>query len=282
MNEIPEYLYHYTNVESLAMILKNRSFRFSPLTVLDDLQEEQIKDNRKYGKYVFVSSWTGSPEESIPMWNMYTKKECGVKIKLKINPFKSYNDSIDNMMNAAGKGFGDDVEIEADIEPGAEKNIIPNEEFYNGSYMTMTMNPSKMLKKVEYTDDETKLIPEIEKHKNGKSFFGFGQIGIYKNKYWAFQDEWRYKIGFLPCSLNELMQGLKSGNHIGFSRVLRGMDLPFRYYYLKIDDEAFENMEITLSPLISDGNRVIVESLVKEYNSKAIVNESDLVGLLRF
>ena len=35
-----EYLFHYTNVEALALILKNRTIRFSSLDRMDDLQEK--------------------------------------------------------------------------------------------------------------------------------------------------------------------------------------------------------------------------------------------------
>lgn len=34
-----DYLYHYTNVETLALILANRTIRFNALNKMDDLQE---------------------------------------------------------------------------------------------------------------------------------------------------------------------------------------------------------------------------------------------------
>ena len=58
-----DYLFHYTSVESLALILKNKTFRFSPLSALDDLLEEKVKDSQKFGNYVFVSSWTDNKKE---------------------------------------------------------------------------------------------------------------------------------------------------------------------------------------------------------------------------
>ena len=41
MENCPDVLYHYTSVESLAMILSTKTFRLSPLSALDDLQEEK-------------------------------------------------------------------------------------------------------------------------------------------------------------------------------------------------------------------------------------------------
>lgn len=39
--EETKYLYHYTSLESLALILKNRTIRLNPLDKMDDLQEQK-------------------------------------------------------------------------------------------------------------------------------------------------------------------------------------------------------------------------------------------------
>lgn len=39
MENSPEYLYHYTNIETLALILANHTFRLTSLDQMDDLQE---------------------------------------------------------------------------------------------------------------------------------------------------------------------------------------------------------------------------------------------------
>ena len=62
-----DYLYHYTSLENLALILKNRTIRFSPLSKVDDLQESRSRDLKNVGRFVFVSCWTDEKEESIPM-----------------------------------------------------------------------------------------------------------------------------------------------------------------------------------------------------------------------
>lgn len=35
-NDYPEFLYHYTSIDSLALILKNRTIRFNSLINVDD------------------------------------------------------------------------------------------------------------------------------------------------------------------------------------------------------------------------------------------------------
>lgn len=51
-----EYLYHYTSIENLALILKNRTIRLNTLDKMDDLQEQKTRDVQNFGKFFFVSS----------------------------------------------------------------------------------------------------------------------------------------------------------------------------------------------------------------------------------
>ena len=65
------------------------------------------------------------------------------------------------------------------------------------------------------------------------------------------------------------------------NKILHGLEKqPFPYYDMTLDNEVFEDMEITMCPQISEGNRIIIRSLVDKYNQKAIVKESSLKGLI--
>ena len=77
-----EYLYHYTSIETLALILKNRTIRFNSLDKMDDLQEQKTADLQNIGQFCYISSWTDDDTESIPMWNMYASLNLGVRIKI--------------------------------------------------------------------------------------------------------------------------------------------------------------------------------------------------------
>ena len=66
--EIPEYLFHYTGISTLAMILESRKFKFNSLLNMDDIEEGMIADDLRFTKYCFVSSWTAEKQESISMW----------------------------------------------------------------------------------------------------------------------------------------------------------------------------------------------------------------------
>ncbi len=271
-----EYLYHYTNVSSLAMIFQNQNIKFNPLTVLDDSEEEIVKDKQRFGKYCFVSSWTDEKNESIPMWNMYTDLSDGVRIRLPKYPFQEYFLNIshlnkDSNYNVTGNGF---------------YTIIPPDEFINQNYFLSTYNQSQTLKKVNYTNKEDKLCPIIKSTLNGNTVVEFSKLGINKNEFWSFQSEWRYILNFFPFGYNEIQKEATENNNLGLLIKLdKASDLPFNYYFLKLKPEKFEQIKITLSPKINEGNRRIVELLVEKFIPNAnifdIISDSELTKKIR-
>lgn len=260
-----EYLYHYTNVSSLAMILKNKSIRFSPLSVLDDKEERMHNDSKNYSKYVFVSSWTDDEVESIPMWKMYTSSIEGVRIRLPKYPFCTYTMTVDDLRNEGFTG----------VEGSKLDIVIPFKEYVCSSYLLSNYVQEKTLIKVLYTDDLNKLNPKIVHNEQGINI-ELGKLGVYKNTYWEFQHEWRYILRFLPISLKHMMEEPNDENEM--IKVIECSNLPFDLYYLNINDEIFNKMEIMLSPQINEGNREIVRALVDKYNPSAKILESKLIG----
>ena len=69
-----EYLYRYTSLESLALILKSRQIRLNPLDKMDDLQEQKTADVENLGKFVFISSWTEESDEHSHVENVHRSK----------------------------------------------------------------------------------------------------------------------------------------------------------------------------------------------------------------
>ena len=259
-NTAPEYLYHYTNISSLALILKNRTIKFTPLHLLDDLEEAAIQDVHPYSRYCYVSSWTDDSQESIPMWKMYTNEIDGVRIKLPAYPFVNYH--VDEKYGFRCKSI-----------------VIPCETFFS-KFKDLLANPSQdgILHKVEYTEDTELLrpiimFPNVERIDWGRPHF----LGRHKNTAWAFQREWRYILTFVP------------GIHPGASPEMRDSlkdlqmkhDLLFDNLCLTINDNKFTDFEVMLSPKINAGNRDIVNLLVREYNPNAKIVESSLKDKLR-
>lgn len=86
-----DLLYHYTSIDTLALILKNKTICFNNLLNVDDLEEVGTQDMGNFGKYVNISCWTKDSKESIPLWNLYTQSMKVVRIGLPKFPFKKYH-----------------------------------------------------------------------------------------------------------------------------------------------------------------------------------------------
>ena len=93
---MPVTINHYTNLDVLSLILRNRTLRFTRLDQVDDREESNfISNGVNLGPYTFVSCWSEVKEENIPMWKMYTKGKWGVRLSLvKEGLFKTYVDDV--------------------------------------------------------------------------------------------------------------------------------------------------------------------------------------------
>lgn len=263
MGKMPEYLYQYTSIETLALILKNKTIRFNSLQNVDDLEEVQSGDIKNFGKFTFVSCWTDDENESIALWNMYTEKMKGVRIKLKSNCLK-------NEYNL--------------IKEQVDKNNLYIPTFKKGSILN---NVSKFqinldffeLRKVQYSDSLNKLNPEIiKKRDDGKYYTNIVGLGEWKRTQWRFQNEWRYII----YSYHKDIKAEEYSNKNDYIKdIERFTDIP-EGIYANITDEGFENMEIILGPNTTEADRIIVQALVDKYNNKiSVIEDSFLKGKVR-
>src|SRR5699024_6492802 len=72
--------YHYTSIETLALILKSKKLRFTRLDLLDDRKEiNGIPPLKHVG--VYVSCWTEKREESLAQWSLYTNMK-GIRLEM--------------------------------------------------------------------------------------------------------------------------------------------------------------------------------------------------------
>lgn len=263
MNE-PQYLYHYTSLETLALILENKTLAFNSLKNVDDIQEADTADVKDFGKYMYVSCWTDTERESIPMWNMYTPNMQGVRIKLSRFPFKKYH------YEPGQFNFKEPADSYIDFE----KTYKEYEYMVNAAYPELIP--------ITYTDDEELLFPKVrtcseeemqrylalEDMSGGNVSVGYRPtpVGRYKSKDWSFQHEWRYRLFLLPQSIKKL----KYGSFAEQQEIFRRMEnpntpLPCERFFLDLDPNSLTQMEIVLGPRMTDANRILARALLKEH-----------------
>ena len=275
MEEV-EYLYHYTSIESLALILKNQTIRLNPLDKMDDLQEQKTADVENLGKFIFVSSWTDDSKESIPMWKMYTNSTAGVRIKLRKNPFLRHGTYAKDIMEKVGIPLTPDSDPEGKID-----TFLDISEMMAKGYYSVQGFRGDILEKVQYTNDISKLEPTVILN-DGKSLqLSAGDLGRYKNTHWEFQKEWRYIMTFMSIDFKVGINAMLQLFQQSVIKMAQGKEQPpFRFYDLKIDPKHFAEMEIVCSPQMTAGNRILLETLVEKYNPTATIRESELLNLI--
>ncbi|OJV78763.1 MAG: hypothetical protein BGO34_02190 [Bacteroidia bacterium 44-10] len=274
-------VHHYTTIETLALILKNKTIRFNRLDKVDDLEESEYgisSADMKMGKYIFVSCWTKDNAENVALWGLYTRNK-GVRITLDEDMFVTYP------INETHKSY-----FRSFIEFGKD-------------YVIVTANNNAEILDIEYVDNLAQKVQEIGDFSvtpdNEKYTLKFANtFGNFKSKHWKFQKECRFKIIALPCKYSkdeEFLGSLASNqsflttasytlseifNSIS-SSFMEYQDISANYFDIPLNGTAFQNMEILLAPQSSEADKLIVEALIKSYCPTALLKESTLKGKIR-
>jgi hypothetical protein len=264
-------IHHYTNLETLALILSSRKLRFNRLDNVDDLEEGYVEsDGVKLGKYMFVSCWTENEEENIPLWKMYSGNGIGVRLSMEQDMFQDY--IITNLHLANGMRSS-----------GAILSKIPAKEFEQTNYFVQPIFDLKhgmFYRRIQYVDDVNEVTKDVVKREMLNEKFAnvniaWKEIGKYKHKRWAFQEESRFAIVIYPK--NPLLQtNMNEVGSIMLNALYNGEELAFDSYYLDLKPEILDNMTITLNPSVTDAQKILVESLCHKYAPSATIKESRL------
>jgi hypothetical protein len=252
------FLYHYTSIENLALILKNKTIRFKPLNTLDDLLEGICGDGFELRKSVFVSCWTGIERESIPFWNMYTPQMSGVRIRMPKRMFTDRSVIIDH----------------PNLTGSIQNSILKEEDHIKPDYFILPTH-NNYLQEVRYTDKEDLLFPKILHSDVNEITVNYGSIGLYKKTEWKFQKEWRYIIRVFPRKLDSMSKKIDLFEEIQ-EGINHKMDVPMPFLDVSISEDAFKDMSIMLGPKATGAQRIIVESLISQYNSTIKIEESQI------
>lgn len=251
-----EYLYHYTNLQSLALILKTKKIKFNSLINMDDKEEKLSQDVENGGKYCFVSSWTDDERELIPMWSLYSNM-AGLRIRMKRYPFVKYiwKDPLEPIQM---------IESYFDLDELKKMDIFPY------------IPEHDILYKVMYTNDNDKLMPELKEYVQNGYHINYESLGKFKRKAWEFQKEWRYILYVRPVRLSTYLKELTEGKREYKNSIENNVELKFSALYLSLREECLDDIEILCAPKMPIGDKVILDCLKEKYCPNAIIKESIL------
>ena len=275
-------LYHYTSIDSLACILKNKTIRFTRLDLLDDLEENIQSSGVNIGNYAFASCWTDDKEESIPLWKMYTENGIGVRLAVDSDMFMDYNNP--EKLTLSG------ITLSTNDSP-LSITKTPLEDFINPNIMLLPITSTEMnnqiFKKVEYVDnvyDRTKDCVKIVQGENNYSrvFIFHPHVGKYKNIRWAFQKEVRFVLLIFPGKQFSSTEAFpKEYEQWLFDVWTKNIPKTISHYDMHLKSDVIDTMEITLSPSMPISKQIIVEALVSQYAPHAKVSHSVLNPTVR-
>lgn len=274
-------IYHYTNVESLALILKSRKLRFTRLDGVDDVKEAQAHAGIEFGKFFFVSCWTLVGEESIPQWNMYSHEMQGVRLELPDYPFAA--DPLRPKPGWSG------IEWQGDLP-----SPLPFEDLWGPSYFVVPMFLMRehFAGEVEYVSDVSAMYARAVRREIGPSgqvslkIDGLSLLPRRKSAEWAFQREYRFSLFVLP-SLPIPPTGpgqskffANVGKHMS-DAFINNVDPGIRHVDVPLSEEALRRLVVRTGPLSTPGGRACVEAVVAQYAPQASIEQSALSGAIR-
>jgi hypothetical protein len=272
-------IFHYTSINTLALILESRKIRFNRLDRVDDLLESQTACGIGFGKYFFVSCWTKSEQENIPLWNMYTPEMKGIRIGLPDTPFHMSPLRAPRDWNA--------------VHSGSVLSPLTFDEMFSDTYciLPIFLTPAMFAGDVQYVED----VPKVYKENIQLTITGnTAQLELKnlpllprtKNSVWAFQREHRFALLITP-SIPVPPGGLgdptfleRFPNHL-ISSFLQNVDHGVNYFDLRLNDEALDRIQVTLGPFAEPADSLRVKSLISEYTASGVVSHSSLAGTIR-
>lgn len=228
-------IYHYTSIETLALILRNKTIRFSRLDKVDDPDEySYILHGHNPAKFTYVSCWTSNENENIPQWIMYGKNRHGVRISFE----------------------GDIFDIK---KIGNSLWWLSKEELEQRNYAIMPiLDISKVIQDIAYVEKPQETINKIFIKSQEEDAIDFKEVGLYKSKDWSFQKERRFIFQAFPKN--------ESGHIYNPSYYIENnLYCEESFIDIPIKESAFSKMEILIGPDVNLAEKTIVEALCQKY-----------------
>ncbi|TKS53036.1 hypothetical protein E4582_12600 [Luteimonas yindakuii] len=268
---------HYTSVAALAHILESGRVRFSRLDRFDDVQEAQVVAGINFGAQLFASCWVRKGEEDIPQWAMYGDRMAGVRITLPDDPFRwRVLHGVYPIPGCAAKWKFDQVlsPFSVDDLRGNGYIVIP-EMLIDGAFLRDVIYVDDVAdaykQHVEVSDEVTIIRPAAS------------ELARYKSRTWDFQRECRFVISTKrgpTCRADnedygsQYMQLVANPDWNRLGALAEHIDV-------ELDPDVLSRVTVTLGPLSTPADRIIVEALLSRFAGNATLRVSDLSNLIR-
>ncbi len=251
--ELPSTLFQYTSIESLEKILASRSLRFSRLDQMNDPEEATAADVPLAASSVFVSCWSVGHVEHIPMWSMYGRNFEGVRIKLPSNMFAGRESP---MVFEKGGAIGS----------------------FSGQYSIVRKAPAMSTSgcaiigpnKIWYSDDPIYRNRNLVFRERGTAYFNPYDLGMVKSTYWAYEEEWRFKIAAL--AFESQFPDDQHFNEVTLDLV--GYPVETNVLFIPLARSALDELEVTLGPRANAEAMKAVELILEKYVPRAKLTRS--------
>ncbi|PKQ73946.1 DUF2971 domain-containing protein [Aeromonas sobria] len=253
----PSFLHHYTSIETLALILKNRTIRFNRADKVNDPYEAKTSTLGLIQKGTYISCWTATEVDAIPMWNMYSNNMKGIRLTFPSNLFlgrkkiKFWGDG------GFAMPYGKVIKLHRS-HPGFDSstNIIegPNPVYYTNNNDIINND----------------LFYPFPCEDNHVSLQTYG-VALAKPESWKHEQEWRFKIMGIPQSLTDSPLNFFL-EHYNFEN----QPCIEEYVDLEIDPSSLSELQILLGPRCGEAEKIIINALVDAYSPNAKINNSTI------
>ena len=219
-----------------------------PLEGVVKIEGESLPVNSR--ELVYCSCWSAQSDESISMWGVYGKFD-GVRIKIRSDLFADFSKLIES-----ADGFfpyGSITPIDSGDRTTVDKKVVS----INGVYGPIHI---KYMENEQMGTEASKTDIGFETSENGYYSIKTLDLGNQKNKYWQYEDEWRYKITAYSDTVADKYALLTAKREPRKEHI----DIPFR--------KRIE--EITLGPLVSNEKRIDLETFLSSYGYDRIMRSS--------
>lgn len=226
-------LHHYTTINALEAILRNRSIRLSRIDVVNDPVENK-RINTIWKNRIFVACFTHDINENDMFWNGYAKRDKGVKItfnkvfnnidlygdekceRVRISKIERANTEYMKFNDVSDWGYYDITLADVEYTDDLSKYMVLNEELYNEFNNCININQSKFYESV--------------------------YDGLIKENMYRLESETRLRVAVKPIGFEYMRE----------NNQLIKVDPSFEYIYMKLDDDLINNIIITLNPWSSE------------------------------